>query len=359
MKVLALTKYADLAASTRQRVLQYRPCLNAAGIDVDYRPLLGNAYVEGLTVGQRVSRTVLAQAYLSRFRDLTVSRRYDVIWLYAELFPYLPAVFEDLVFASGTPVIYDMDDAFFLQYDDRNGLSGRLLSGKLNNVIAKAARVCCGNRFLLEHANRLGARTMLLPTVVDVNSYQPAHDMKLDRRVVIGWIGSPSTWRYMRPLLPILQRLAVDLDVRIRIIGAGKDAEADCIQFPAIELVDWSEAREVAEVQAMDIGIMPLPGEPWAFGKSGYKLVQYMACALPVVASPIGANCDIVHHGVNGFLADRVDDWREALTKLIQSSELRRACGMYGRLRVERDFSLQRHSPRLIEAFRAVAAEQR
>lgn len=359
MKVLALTKYDDLAASTRQRVLQYRPYLRAAGIDVDYRPLLDNAYVQGLTVGQRASRVSLARAYLRRFGDLTSLRRYDAIWLYAELFPYLPAPFEDLVFASGTPVVYDMDDAFFLQYQGREGLSGRLLSGKLDNVVRKAALVCCGNRYLLDHADRLGGRTMLLPTIVDVDSYRPASDRNENGPVVIGWIGSPSTWRYVRPLLPMLQQLSATSGIRVRIVGAGKEAEADCAAFPAVELAEWSEAREVAEVQAMDIGIMPLPDEPWAYGKSGYKLIQYMGCALPVVASPIGANCDIVRHGVDGFLAEGLQDWHDALTQLILSPQLRREFGARGRVRIEQDFSLQTHAPRLIEAIRGVAAERR
>jgi hypothetical protein len=42
----------------------------------------------------------------------------------------------------------------------------------------------------------------------------------------------------------------------------------------------------------MHVGIMPLPQGAWEYGKSGYKLVQYMAASRPVVVSPVCVNCD-------------------------------------------------------------------
>jgi glycosyltransferase involved in cell wall biosynthesis len=97
---------------------------------------------------------------------------------------------------------------------------------------------------------------------------------------------------------------------------------------------------------------MPLPEEPWALGKSGYKLVQYMACGLPVVASPVGVNSSIVEDGVNGLLAGDTKEWRAALTRLIDDAELRASMGRAGRIRAVEAYSLQAHAPRLIEAMR-------
>jgi len=105
----------------------------------------------------------------------------------------------------------------------------------------------------------------------------------------------------------------------------------------------------------MDIGIMPLPDSPWARGKCGYKLIQYMACGLPVVASPVGVNRQIVEHGVNGFLAETDDEWREALATLVADPDLRRRMGAAGRKKVEADYSLQVYGPKVAAMLRDVA----
>src|SRR5687767_11155035 len=113
MRVAAFTKYDREAASTRQRVLQYLPHLERAGITVDVHPLLDNAYVRALASGEAPSRSAIAAAYGRRLGQLVRGPAADLIWVYAELFPWLPAPFERLAFRSTTPLLYDFDDAFF------------------------------------------------------------------------------------------------------------------------------------------------------------------------------------------------------------------------------------------------------
>jgi glycosyltransferase involved in cell wall biosynthesis len=349
MKLLAFTKYGRAAASTRQRLLQYLPALAAAGIEVKHRPLLPDAYVESLESGADYPRTKLLQPYASRLRDVLNAGAFDAIWIYAELFPYLPAWFERLAFSSGKPVIYDFDDAFFHQYDDSQPLLRRkILGGKLVPLLRGAAACCCGNPYLSDYASQFNGRSLILPTTVDTSIYSPAsapHD-----QVVIGWIGSPSTWRYVKPWLPLLEEIARRDDACIRIVGAGAEAEAD--RFAGMETMEWSEAAEVGLIQSMDIGIMPLPDERWARGKSGYKLIQYGACGLPAVASPVGVNTDIILDGESGFLATSPEQWKDALTRLSEDVGLRKKMGRAGRSRVEHRYSLHVHAPRLVDVVR-------
>jgi glycosyltransferase involved in cell wall biosynthesis len=138
-------------------------------------------------------------------------------------------------------------------------------------------------------------------------------------------------------------------------VGAGVAASADA--FPGLELLKWSVDSEIEEVQSFDIGIMPLPDDDWARGKSGYKLIQYMGCGLPVVASPVGVNTDIVLNGTNGFLANSEDDWRTALLRLIRDPMLRKQFGTVGRERTVRHYSLKSQAPRFVEVFQRVTAE--
>jgi len=105
--------------------------------------------------------------------------------------------------------------------------------------------------------------------------------------------------------------------------------------------------NEAADIRHFDVGIMPLPDAPWERGKCGYKLIQYMACGKPVVASPVGVNSRIVCHGENGFLANNLEQWREALLTLRDHPALRQQMGNEGRARVEREYSVQLNAPRL------------
>lgn len=353
MKIIAYTKYDREAASTRQRVLQYIPALEKAGIAVEVRPLLGNDYVRSLATGERPSRSAIAAAYLRRANQLRQAHDADLIWVYAELFPWLPAFAERQVFRPGLPIVYDMDDAFFVPYDQHSaGPVRRVLGGKLRPLIAGAAACTCGNAYLADYARPLCERTLIVPTVVDTDHYRPVVGRE-PGPLTIGWIGSPSTWALVRPLRPLLEAMCKAHRVRFKAVGAGAAAEAD--RFEGAELVEWSEASEVAEVQSMDIGIMPLTDSPFVRGKSGYKLIQYMACGLPVVASPIGVNREIVEHGVNGFLAETPGEWRAALDQLIAEPDLRERMGAAGRARVVERYSLASQAPRLIDLFRSVA----
>ena len=351
MRMTAFTKYDRMAASTRQRLLQYLPYLEREGIQVDYRPLLGDDYVRALGGGKSPSRFSIIRAYAHRMAELIRGPDADVVWVYAELFPYLPGWFERLALRSGKPVVYDFDDAIFQPYDDNpNPLKRAVLGGKLAPLLRGAALCLCGNRYLEAYAAQYCARTLIMPTVVDTDIYRPA-ESRPERPVTIGWIGSPTTWPYVAAMLPVLERVAERHGARVRIVGAGAAAASDS---PLVDFVDWDEAAEVAEVQRMDIGVMPLPDEDWARGKCGYKLIQYMACGLPVIASPVGVNSEIVGEGVNGLLASTPDEWEEALTALIADPDKARAMGEAGRERVVADYSLATHGPRFAAAIKNV-----
>jgi glycosyltransferase involved in cell wall biosynthesis len=220
-------------------------------------------------------------------------------------------------------------------------------------LLRRVDACACGNAYLRDYAMQYCANSIILPTVVDTTVYRPAAERPA-RPVTIGWIGSPSTWPNVRPLLPLLEELARTQGIRVRVVGAGRAVESD--RFPGLDIVEWSEASEVADVQAMDIGIMPLRDRPFERGKSGYKLIQYMACGLPTVASPIGVNSEIVEDGTTGLLASGNEEWRGALTRLIGNPDLRRSFGLAGRRKAEARYSLAAQASRLIDLLRSVGA---
>lgn len=353
MRVALLTKYGNLAASTRQRFEQYRPFLEDVGFELVPRPLLDDNYLQKLYGGGRKERGRIAASYLDRFRWLLSKPDVDLIWLHCELFPYLPSLAERLVTLPGKPIVFDFDDAIFHNYDLNPRRQVRIFLGrKLHTTIVAAELAFCGNEYLADYARSLCSRTEIVPTVVDAKIFCPAaSERPKDCSLRIGWIGSPSTWNeYLLGMLPMLKQMAASGSGQIAVMGAAKNAEAD----PLLDLVGWSEAGEVPFLQTLDIGIMPLSDTPWARGKCGYKLIQYMACGLPVVASPVGVNADIVEHGVNGFLADSDDEWCTAIETLLNDADLRLRMGAAGRKKVEEEYSLQVWGPRVAQMLRGV-----
>src|SRR5262249_4834882 len=150
--------------------------------------------------------------------------------------------------------------------------------------------------------------TVVLPTVVDTHRYQVDRSRRDTGTFTIGWIGSPSTAPYLQRIVEPLALLGREAPTRLIVIGAPRPA------VPGVEVIQrqWREDEEITSINEFDVGVMPLPDEPWARGKCAFKLIQYMACGVPAVASPVGANLDVVAQET-GFLAADADEWVSAL----------------------------------------------
>ncbi len=346
LKVLALTRYGRAGASSRIRFLQFVPYLEQHGVHVDVAPLLRDAYLTRLYSGGGRSMWEIASDYLQRISQLLKVRQYDLLWIEKELFPDLPSWIERWLNRLGIRYVVDYDDAIFHNYDlSRNPLR-HTLAGKVDSVMRSASAVVCGNRYLAERALRSGSRAVeILPTVVDLERYS-VRSAEPSSVVTIGWIGSPATAKYLTIIAPSLKLLAEKFPLRLCVVGANPEIDG-------IDVVSrqWSEVSEVPDIQLFDIGIMPLEDSPWERGKCGYKLIQYMACGIPVVGSPIGVNQEIVRHGENGYLASTADEWIEALSGLIIDKTLRVRMGAVGRRLVEQEYCVQVVTPKLVEVF--------
>lgn len=212
--------------------------------------------------------------------------------------------------------------------------------------------VIAGNDYLAKRARSAGAKWVeILPTVVDVNRYE-YKVKKNTSKLVIGWIGSPSTQGYLNILLPIFERLKTKFDVRFIAVGANQSE----LPSSVIEAKPWTEETESSNIQQFDIGIMPLTDTEWELGKCGYKLIQYMACGIPVIASLIGVNKKIINNGVNGYLVNNISEWEGILTSLITSDFDRVKMGAAGYKLIHSWYSVQVQAPRLATFFHRVVS---
>lgn len=344
MKLLVLPRYGRLGASSRLRSYQYLPWFQEAGIDAHVHALLDDHYLQALYSKRRAPLAVL-RGYIGRTRWLLAAGNFDAIFVEKEAYPWVFSFIELGMLSRRVRIVVDYDDAVFHNYDRHpNSLVRKLLGNKLDLLMARAAMVTVGNNYLADRAVSAGAqRVERIPTVIDLDRYLLLPRADTAEEIVIGWIGSPSTAHYLQqvngPLTDLCKRF------RLRCVAIG--ARPDQLQGTPFTAAEWGEDTEVGSLRGMDIGIMPLPDAPWERGKCGYKLIQYMACGLPVVASPVGVNKEIVDDGENGFLADSPDAWTRSLEKLISDAGLRAQMGAAGRKKVEADYCLQVQGPRL------------
>jgi glycosyltransferase involved in cell wall biosynthesis len=354
MNVLLLSRYGNLGASSRIRSYQYLPYLRERGIEVTLAPLLPDDYLRDLYAGEKPGIISILAAYLRRIGALIRRKKFDLLWIEYELFPWLPGWLESLALSKATPYLVDYDDAIFHRYDQHpNPLVRRMLGHKIDAVMRHAATVVVGNDYLRDHAIKTGAQQVeILPTSIDLARY-PSPTPARTEAFTIGWIGSPATTRYLHRVHEALAEVGVHEQVRIVLVGASEPGWPDVPHT----IHSWSENTEVDEISCFDVGIMPLENSPWERGKCGYKLIQYMACGKPVIASPVGINTRIVEPGINGYLAETKQDWVQALTTLMTDAGLRQRMGAAGRAKVERDYTIQVNAPRLANLLRAAAGQ--
>ena len=345
MRVLCLTRYERLGSSSRVRFYQYLPYLRKQGLELVTAPFFTDEYVRNLYSGRRASLKKVLGAYLQRLSVLRREKRFDLLWVEKELFPWLPAGIENLFQGSKIPYVVDYDDAVFHRYDMHPSAFVRTFLGhKIDRVMRRADLVIAGNDYIANRAVKAGARKVeQLPSVVDVDQYAIT-EPGLDPVFRIGWIGSPVTAPYLDDLREVLATLSQESTVKLVLIGAGTVQPFDNVPGEALP---WSEEIELRMSQKFDVGIMPLLDGPFERGKCGYKLIQYMASALPVIASPVGVNRRIVEPEVNGYLAHSSADWLEALRTLRDDVQKRKAMGQAGRRKAEQMYNLQVTAPRL------------
>lgn len=355
MRILLLSRYTRLGASSRLRTMQYLPALKSAGFDVDVAPFFDDAYLQALYSGEKNTRP-LATYMWRRLAEMRAKPAPDVIWLEYEALPWVPWLIENSFLPRDVPVVNDYDDAIFHRYDLHRRSSVRWMLGrKIDRVMRRSQVVMAGNEYLAARAEQAGTRRVeVIPTVVDLDHYDVRPPHVNTSNLNVGWIGTPNTWNTFGEMLysQIKGTLAAHR-ARFRAVGADLKESADTV----LEVVPWSEDTEVSEIQRMSIGVMPLTDTPWSRGKCGYKLIQYMACGLPVVASPVGVNAQIVEHGINGFLASTDTEWEEALTTLLQDSALRQKMGQAGRRKVEAQYSLEVWAPLVAQLLQDTIAE--
>lgn len=347
IKVLGLALYGPLAASHRVRLSQYQAGLLEHGIDLQVQSLLDDVYVRRRFEGKSISTLALLRCFFKRFLSLVRDKEWDVFIIHCELFPMLPARLERYLVHK--PYIYDFDDAFYLRY--RTGkfkLLRPILGDKFDHVISSANAVTAGSEFLAKYAENFNTNTFVLPSVVntDIYKYRKKDDGTF---FTIGWIGSPSTAPYLTELIDPLSKLGSIINLRLVVVG-GKAPQIHNVEVLELQ---WDSTTETDIISSFDVGVMPLPNTEWAKGKCAYKIVQYMACGVAVVASKVGANLDVLNESC-GYLVTDSSGWYASLLELYENRELRHEKGQAALTRARSFYSLESNLPKMAKVIKSI-----
>lgn len=331
--------YGPKAASHRVRLAQFRSFLREKDVRLKIQSLLGNGYLRAKFAFQKPGLFLLVKLYYRRLKNLLRFRRKFPAIVHAELFPGLPAWLELLLLPK--KFIYDLDDAMFLKTRFWfPPVIRQLLVGKIYRIMKHAQAVTAGSRYLCEQARRMNRVVVYLPSSVNTRDYCPVPRSE-NGEFTIGWVGSPSTENYLNLIYEPLAQLAAERPVRVVLVGGSFNKQSPGLM---VEKLAWTRKAEPNHIRRFDVGVMPLPDDDWARGKCGYKLLTYMACGIPVVASRVGANIDIVNPAC-GYLASSTQDWLTAFRELQADPELRLRMGQAGRKRVCELFSIEATAP--------------
>lgn len=338
-RVLALTRYTRKASSSRLRLCLFIDELERSGFDIDISNFFDDAYLAAIYQRRRPGIVNVTLAFLRRLRAIFSLSRYDLVWVEKEMLPFCPAWIERRLMPRAARFIYDFDDDWDQRYKDlKNPVARYVLGGKIERLVADIDAVTLPNNQMAARYRRFSPkRFQVVSGSIDLSAYPSPDETRPDRRegpLQVGWIGTPlNADKHLRPVTELLNNLSRAGEIQVCLIGAGMSAP----ELIATR-VDWREDTEIDEIGKFDVGIMPLEIGVFEQGKSGFKLIQYMACAKAVIASPTEFNVGLIHQSGAGLIAGSPEDWIAALTRMRWDPDTLRAFGRAGQAFVHRHY---------------------
>ncbi|MBX7259234.1 MAG: glycosyltransferase family 4 protein [Candidatus Hydrogenedentes bacterium] len=361
MKVVMFGNAPEINAGVRYRVLKFADMLRKDGHKcIVCLPSSSALYRRCWEKGSKLRKA--AYVFLTFLRRLAQMRHVpgaDVVFFRGPLMThgYGPPLLEYLAVFLNRRIVFDIDDAI---WEPPDGVNSPLLFLVDFNWTWKMCRICrhavVGNRYLFEHVSARGIPSTIVPTCIDMEIHtQKQYVQRADAPIVLGWAGVHTNQEYLDIIIDVVRDLSKKHNI---VLSVASDRPYERTDAPIIN-VKWELQHAIDYHRDADIGLMPLSESRCARGKCAFKALQYMGVGTPCVVSPVGMNCEVVEDGINGFLADSPEDWRDKLERLIVDASLRERMGRAARDTVLAKYSHQGNYPKFLESMRSAAGIQK
>ncbi len=328
--------------SQRYRFEQYFGFLEARGYTCSISPVISEADDKCFYSHKKYFQKflILLKSIGIRIKDWLSYNNYDIVFVQREALMIGSTFFERRIKKSRARFVFDFDDSIWLMDTSEGNKKFEWLKNpeKTAKNIRYADLIFAGNNYLANYALHYNNNVKVVPTTIDTETHCPDYSQRNKDILTIGWSGSITTIKHFAYALDFLKEIKNRYGNRIAIKVMGDENYVN--EELGIKGLKWSANTEVSTLNSFDIGIMPLPDNEWAKGKCGLKGLSYMALEIPTIMSPVGVNCEIIQHGVNGFLATTTAEWVDCISKLIESEELRKNMGKEARKTVIDKYSV-------------------
>lgn len=289
--------------------------------------------------------------YLKRNVHILCALSADFVFIHREATPLGPPVYEwILARIMRKKIIYDFDDAIWLENtsEENRFISKLKMPQKVFKICKWSHKISCCNEYLASNVRKYNPQVSIIPTTIDTSIWHPLEETNQNQPVTLGWTGTHSTLPYLLSIRSALEKIIEKYPQLVIRIICNKRPDWE---IPNLEYLNWNKSTEIKDLAGIDIGLMPLPSNPWAEGKCGFKILQYFALGIPAVASPVGLNNNLISHGNNGYLCATDEKWIRHLDMLINSKALRDEIGNSGRKTLIKHYSLEVNATNFLGLF--------
>lgn len=226
------------------------------------------------------------------------------------------------------------NNTVFWDFDDDIFSNGEISTRQSDILLKFSDKIIITSEYLKDRIPMIYRdKVILIPTTdgdfrdIDKVSVYENRKRTFEANINLVWVATHTNIPNIEKLIPTLDSCA---EILLNRDGKQLTLFVVCNQqlnvethYLKVENILWTRNIAQEMILKSHIGIMPLEYSKYSLGKGGFKLIQYLATGLPVIASNVGFNTNVINDRC-GILVNDIDNvgaWKDAIENIIISWE--------------------------------------